>query len=288
MPDLACEGFKALRSAFFSGPQSPTSFKLRDKKNTQDDPLDEYISGTVLAAIGGVTCVPSSGPLISPDLALVDTAKATTVRREKLSADQNAVLAIEVKKLERPGKKVARASGLDYNSTPPCGVAKVSDKSGAEFLVRSYYLFVCLEPAPAGASCLTALALVDGNLLNDDQELYLSIVGQRTKEIGLGTYGDGVNRNRPMLIFGNPLGIPQLDHQATLVDPRPGLSSQGLVQVGELMRATTSGTVNKFYAYRVPADAQAGGKPFTLTNPFPTPSKRQTKTQGRGRFVLPL
>ena len=34
--------------------------------------------------------------------------------------------------------------------------------------------------------------------LNQDFDLYLAIVGAREKQIGLGTYGDGVNRQRPM------------------------------------------------------------------------------------------
>ena len=57
---------------------------------------------------------------------------------------------------------------------------------------------------------ITAFALVDGNLLNEDFDLYLGVTGERTKRIGLGTFADGADRARPMLIFGNPLGIPQL------------------------------------------------------------------------------
>jgi hypothetical protein len=33
---------------------------------------------------------------------------------------------------------------------------------------------------------LTALCLVDGNVLNEDFDLYLSITGEREKRIGLG------------------------------------------------------------------------------------------------------
>jgi len=79
--------------------------------------------------------------------------------------------------------------------------------------VRGFYLFVCTENAPDNIRelVLTAMCLVDGNVINEDFDLYLSITGEREKELGLGSYGDGANRNRPMLIFSNPLGIRELD-----------------------------------------------------------------------------
>jgi hypothetical protein len=42
--DLAVETFLLLRNTFFDKKRKPLSFPLRDKRNTQDDPLDEYIS----------------------------------------------------------------------------------------------------------------------------------------------------------------------------------------------------------------------------------------------------
>ena len=51
---------------------------------------------------------------------------------------------------------------------------------------------------------VSAMTLYDSSILNDDFDLY-SEWGHE-KEINLGTYGDGANRNRPMLIFSNPLG----------------------------------------------------------------------------------
>ena len=51
-----------------------------------------------------------------------------------------------------------------------------------------------------------------------------SLAGERTKEIGLGTYGDGANRNRPMVIFANPLGSDVLDRKITLVHERRDLA----------------------------------------------------------------
>jgi hypothetical protein len=44
LTDLAVETFLLLRHKFFDAKGNPVSFPLRDKRNTQDDPLDEYIS----------------------------------------------------------------------------------------------------------------------------------------------------------------------------------------------------------------------------------------------------
>jgi hypothetical protein len=96
---------------------------------------------------------------------------------------------------------------------------------------------------------LSALALCDGNLLNRDFAYYLSVVGERTKQIGLGTYSDGANRSRPMLIFANPLGIAPLDHSVTLVHERGDLESEWpeLVRVGILRRTSQGGAIFTFH-----------------------------------------
>lgn len=41
--DLTTESFLILRNSFFGKGQKPRHYRLRDKRNTQDDPLDEYI-----------------------------------------------------------------------------------------------------------------------------------------------------------------------------------------------------------------------------------------------------
>jgi hypothetical protein len=41
--DLSVEAFLALRNRFFDSGATPKPYSLRDKLNTQDDPLDEYI-----------------------------------------------------------------------------------------------------------------------------------------------------------------------------------------------------------------------------------------------------
>ncbi|HSH81898.1 MAG TPA: hypothetical protein VLA19_25510 [Herpetosiphonaceae bacterium] len=104
---------------------------------------------------------------------------------------------------------------MDYNTTPPCGTLRVYDANNTALDIPGFYLFVCQEDVQDGKKQLTALVLCDGNALNADFDFYLSVTGTRTKGIGLGTYDDGFNRNRPMLVFPNLLGAPQLDRMVS-------------------------------------------------------------------------
>ena len=125
---------------------------------------------------------------------------------------------MEVKKLERTQTgKIARTTGLDYNTTPPCGTVRIYAADDSPLDIRGFYLFVAQEAVADNQYVITALALCDGNILNEDFDLYLAGVGQRQKKIDLGTYGNGVDRQRPMFIFANPLGAQELERQATLV-----------------------------------------------------------------------
>jgi hypothetical protein len=291
MSDLVVDAFLNLRAEFFDAAGNPIAFALRDKRNTQDDPFDEHLANTVLTRIPGTTCVKASGALTTPDMALVRDARCNDARAEDLKDDLDRVAAIEVKKLERTAAgKVAREKGLDFNTTPPCGHVQVYDSAGKPVVIRGFYLFVCLEAAAAtDKRVLTALVLVDGDLLNDDFALYQSIVGARTKRINLGTYGDGADRVRPMLIFGNPLGVADLVARPTLVHPSADLARQEprLRLVHELTRTKLAGGEARFYCYRLAGDVAAGHVATVLKDPFPVP-KRGEKTQGRGRFRLPF
>lgn len=284
MNDLPTLAFLALRQRFFDDNGQPLPFELRDKGSTQDDPLDEFLAQDVLAELGEVVCRPAPGPLITPDIVL----HRPNVDR---SDDLNQIVGVEVKKIERTkGGGVARSSGLDFNTTPPCGRILVYDVETTPVEIRGFYLFMCLEPAPRGWNhmMVTALALVDGNVLNEDFDLYLSITGERTKRIGLGTYGDGADRARPMLIFGNPLGIPELDHAATLVHSTRNLAdlSPELALVYSLRRSLSDYQHRDFCCYRDVRDIQWSA-PTTLTDPFQTPV-RDIRTRPRGRFILPF
>jgi hypothetical protein len=195
---------------------------------------------------------------------------------------------LEVKKLERAeGGTVARASGMDYNTTPPCGTVRVYDGAGQPLDIRGFYLFVCQEKVPGERRQyrLSALVLCDGNLLNSDFDYYLSIVGERTKQVGLGTYGNGANRTRPMLIFANPLGVSLLDRTCTLVHSLADLEKgfAPLCRVGVIRRSLPDGRHSDFHAYRLKSDVPSAHTLFDLVDPFPTPARTE-KTQPRGRF----
>ena len=284
MTDLPTLAFLALRQRFFNDQGHPQPFNLRDKGNTQDDPLDEFLVQTVLTDLAGVTCSPAPGPLISPDMVL----HTPNVSR---SDDLTQIVGIEVKKIERTARGgVARSTGLDFNTTPPCGRILVYDVGAEPIEIRGFYLFICLEPRPHPGNdmIVSAFALVDGNLLNEDFGLYLSVIGERTKQIELGTFGDGADRKRPMLIFGNPLGIKELDHSATLIHPSHDLadSSPDLVPAYVLRRTVTENEHRDFCCYRDIRDFRSDVV-RTLIDPFQTPA-RDPKTRPRGRFVLPF
>ncbi len=289
MPDLVTRAFLALREHFFDAGGRPIAFTLRPKRNTQDDPFDEMLANDVLEDLSGIVCERSSGPLITPDMVLYRRELCEGRASGSLADAFDSIVGLEVKKLERTAQgTVARASGLDYNTTPPCGRVRVYDRAGAALDIRGFYLFVCLEPAGSSKVALTALALVDGDLLNSDFDLYLSIVGQRAKRIGLGTYGDGADRARPMLIFGNPLGVPQLSHGACLVHPAADLdgTATGLRRVFAIERTLPGGGSRAFSCYRLAADVPRGFKAELLRDPFSTPGRRSERTSPRGRFKL--
>jgi hypothetical protein len=287
--DLPTTAFLTLRERFFDGDGEPIPFSLRQKGGTQDDPLDEMIATVALSGMPGILCDKASGPLITPDLVLCRQERCGGHGVKELVNDLDRIVGVEVKKLERTARGgVARASGLDYNTTPPCGRMRVYDQANSVVDIRGFYLFICLEEAQRDLVKATAMALVDGNLLNSDFDYYLSIVGQREKRIGLGTYGDGADRVRPMVIFGNPIGIQELSRGACLVHPEAGVagSVDGLELVGSISRTATDGAVHRFSCYRTAADGGRFGEIGDLLDPFPTPSRRKTQTSARGRFKL--
>lgn len=288
-PDLIMETFLVLRRAFFSDDGTPRAFRLRDKRNTQDDPLDEHIHRLLSDGLPrDATCLKAPGPLITPDLVVMRGQLCQGAPRAVLRADPSRIAAIEAKKLERTSRgDMARASGMDYNTTPPCGTVRVYAQDGSALDIRGFYLFVCQESVQTsrGTYRLSALALCDGNLLNTDFDYYLSIVGERVKEVGVGSYADGANRTRPMLIFANPLGIPQLDRRATLIHESGGLAEgrQDIRRVGAIKRTDREHGERQFFCYRARTDTTEGQEVLNLVDPFPSPA-RTTATQARGRF----
>jgi hypothetical protein len=285
--NLIIEMFLLLREKFFQDNMQPIPFYLRDKRNTQDDPLDEYISNILADGFKDAKCLRSPGPLISPDFVLYRPDRCEGETNATLKDDLSRIVAIEVKKLERSNRgHVARMTGLDYNTTPPCGKVRVYAASDKPLDIRGFYLFVVQEKVDISKYFLSSLVLCDGNILNEDFDLYLSIISQREKEIGLGTFGNGANRNRPMLIFANPLGSPQLDRNATLIIEQ--ISDSRLKLAYNIERKTKNDDKRVFYAYRKKNDISTEWQVQTLNDPFPQPQKRVSITQSRGRFRIPL
>jgi hypothetical protein len=289
LPTIA---FQQLRRRFFDDAGEPIPFVLRDKRNTQDDPFDEFLATDVLADLEAIACAKASGPLITPDMVLYRPDRCTGADLPELTNDIERIVGVEVKKLERTAQGgVARASGLDYNTTPPCGRVRIYDAAARAMDIRGFYLFVCLEEAPAGTEgvVVTALCLVDGNALNEDFELYLSVTGEREKRIGLGTSGDGADRARPMLIFANPLDAEALDHRATLIhsDACRSRSTPDLLLAYRLHRSVPDDGVRAFHCYQTRADLPYDWLVSDLRDPFPMPT-RDARTRPRGRFKLPF
>ena len=301
--DLSVEVFLALRKHFFDDGAAPEPYTLRDKRNTQDDPLDEFICELLQAVLPSGAKVAASGPLVTPDLVIHRPAICSQTSRADLRASPDRILALEVKKLERGASgDVARASGLDYNTMPPCGTVRVYDLDGDDLDIKGCYLFVCQEPAAdiPRTYRLTALVLCDGDLLNEDFDYYISIVGRRSKEIGLGTYGDGAkgsrqnkssiyriviplgmrncdhrwpvyfgespNRVRPMLIFSNPLGAPFLDRQSTLIHARADLEAEypALRRTGVIKRSIPRETGSEALISRPSMEQTSSGEARTF------------------------
>lgn len=286
--DLAAQAFIVLRNFFFDENGDPKQFQLRDKRNTQDDPFDVLVYDVLENGLGAdIECVRAPGPLVSPDMAILRPERLKSTPRLEIKNDSTSIVAIEVKKLERGSNgKVARASGLDYNSTPPCGTVRVYDGANSTLDIRGFYLFVCLEATRSGGLFeLSALALCDGDILNADFKYYIDITGERSKDIGVGTYGDGANRNRPMVIFANPLGADAIDNSVTLIHKSADLNVPGIVKVGTITRTIATTNLNaEFTCYR--SDLDADGSQFALTDPFPSAKNRSERTTGRGKFTV--
>jgi hypothetical protein len=285
--DLTVDAFLLLRTFFFDNAMQPVPFDLRPKRNTQDDPLDEYISKLLEQGLTNAVCHKAPGPLINPDMVLYRPELCNYQPRKELANDATRIVAIEVKKLERAKTgRIARSTGLDYNTTPPCGTVRVYAADDSPLDIRGFYLFVAQETTANNQLVITALALCDGNVLNEDFDLYLAAVSQREKEIDLGTYGNGVDRQRPMFIFANPLGAQELDKQATLISA--DLADERVRLVYRIIRTTTAGDLRQFYACRMASDIPDGWEVQILKDPFPQPNTRVSQTQPRGRFRLPI
>lgn len=288
--DLPAAIFVVLAAALFNGDGVPVPFGLADKRNTQDDPLDQYITQILNDELPDqLFVIPSAKKLVSPDIVVARPEEYQLLRAGGTDLDQRAIVGVEVKKLERDARgNAARASGLDYNSTPPSESIKViAEDRSSELWIPAQYLFIVLDAVGhPGTYQVSTLALVTGAALNRDISLYERAVGIRRKSIGLGTYGDGADRQRPMFVFGNPLGWPWLAGAPTLIHDRDDLAAeQQITRVGSMVRSVQgSSSDERFYCYR-PSEL-AGREIDEVRDPFPSPTKRKVETSPRGRFVI--
>jgi hypothetical protein len=148
-------------------------------------------------------------------------------------------------------------------------------------------LFVVLDAVSTGTYSVSTLALVTGAALNKDVDLYKRATGVRQKAIGLGTYGDGADRQRPMFVFSNPLGWSWLGGAATLVADRSDLEAeQPISSVRSIVRTVPGSGDLRFHCYR--ANTVAEKREDEVRDPFPTPARRKVETSPRGRFVISL
>lgn len=294
--DLAAAAFATLASTFFDEDGVPVPFALRDKLNTQDDPFDEFVGQVLDRQLPDEIKVITSGkPLVSPDLVVARPEESRLLIRGGTDLDSRRIAAIEVKKVNADvSGRAARGSGIDYNSTPPCQTVKVEAADGSLLRIPAFYLFVVLAPLD-DQQVVKTLALVSGAVLNRDTDLYDAAVGQRQKRIGLGSYRDGLDRQRPMFVFANPLGWDWLAGTATLIHSDPTLEDeQPMERVREVVRLEFVGheladesVPHSFWCYRL-RNMNHGATEPTATEPFPRPAKRSANTTPRGRFQIKL
>ena len=288
--DLSAAVFVALTSYFFDRYGDPVPFELRDKRNTQDDPFDELVKQALDEMLPSeIKVLLSNKPLVTPDLVVARPEETPLLLTGGADTDERRVIGIEVKKLNAtPAGGTPRGSGMDYNTTPPSAKIKVEAQNGAELIIRSFYLFVVLADE-GQRSVVVSMALVDGAVLNEDFELYSAVTGLRSKQIGLGTYGDGLNRERPMMVFSNPLGWVWTNGEATLIHPRADLTEEqpALTMRRAMTRTTRDQQQRIFFCYRL-ATAEPAEILETAEDPFPTPANRSEVTTRRGRFRITL
>lgn len=293
--DLSFVVFKVLTDFFFDDEGEGVNFSLKNKKNgKQDDPFDEKIIEILSKGLPANTqCVASTGKLISPDLAVM-VKNATAAKLPHLET----CLGIEVKKLQK-GKtgKSPRASSMDFNSTPPSPLVKVYSSSGEELLIHCFYLVVSLSESKPKKYKLESMCLCDGKAINDDVKLYNIITGKRKKSIDLGTYGDGANRNRPMMLFGNPLSQDSSLGKSLLIHSND-------FECGGEDRVVKVGGFKREIFQKFEGDIEPQGKEFNefyyyglekhykfekiTKSPFKAPLNRTEDTIQRGRFLLPI
>jgi len=180
-------------------------------------------------------------PSISPDLAFFSHSKK----------NKN-VFGLEVKTTK------STTSGINFNSTPPCGQIVV-DIDGTPSTIPCFYLIVQLVDSESGLLEIGSLTMIHGDFINSDFELYKQAVGIREKKIDIGSYGDGMDRQRPMFVFPNPLNIAGIRGERSTLISKEQYKFDKLGKVAELNRLNGE----KFFAYQTVRQLEG---PFTSVN----------------------
>ena len=258
MSSIVPKVFYTLCRHFFDEDGTKTNFKLESKSISVSDPFVEYLDKNVLVNLEKIEY--TVAPLhISPDLAFYE-----------LSNKIDSIFGIEVKTSK------TKSGDINFNSTPPCGKI-VIEVDESEKIIPSYYLFVQLSPIENEENTfeIGTMMLIDGDFINSDFDLYLEAIGVREKRIDLGSYGDGMDRQRPMFVFPNPLGIAGIrSERSTLISKERFNSIDFDDEVG--MVATLDRDGKKFFAY------QAVRK---LSGPFVSVT-RSTSTKIRNKLKI--
>ena len=300
LSELPVEAFLVLSDHFFPHGKGHAKghrrFSLREQRVTRDDPLDKYICNVLKRGLGdGTTVKESPEPFVDPDMVVYRAAMCAGASRAELATSEQSIFGMEVKKLKRTGSSnIARASGLDNNTTPPSGLLQVYDTDISAITIKAYYLFVCQESVKVQQHLhrLSALVLCDGKVLNEGFEFDLETTGRRAKQIELGSYSDGTNRVRPILVFPNPLSATVLDHQSTLIHARDDLEEDygELIKVGVIernVRPQENEVIRKYFCYRMRNYETNTNTIYSVKDPF-KPPRLSAKTTQLGRFVVPV
>lgn len=258
MSNLVPKVFYKLCKHFFIEDGHKCRFHLPYKETVVSDPFVEYLSKNVFNNKFKINKKPVKTIVapshVSPDLVFY-------------TGDVENIFGLEV-------KTTKQVSGdMNFNSTPPCGrvVVEIGD---VETIIPCYYLVVQLEEIEKEYEIGT-MAMIDGDFINKDFDLYKEATGIREKRIDLGTYGDGMDRQRPMFVFPNPLGIPGIRSERSTLISKEDFLKEGMCW-DELGKVAILKREDSFYAYQA---IRMLNEPFTTV-------ERSTETKQRQRLKI--
>lgn len=197
--------FYKLCRHFFYEDGTKHKFKIENKSTVVSDPFVDYLDQNVFTNMGHIEHIIAPSH-ISPDLAFY-------VNWKENGFDPVGLFGIEVKTSK------SKACDINFNSTIPCGNIVVEVEED-EKIIPCYYLFVQFDEVSEENNEfeIAKMMLVDGDFINSDFDLYLEATGIREKKINIGSYGDGMDKQRQMFMFPNPLRISGIrSERSTLI-----------------------------------------------------------------------